>query len=270
MTLFYLGTHLLTWLWNEEFAEVPLFVSNSQLKTRKSAYPRAVTRYAVDSAGYTEETRNGRWLTTPEQYVAQLRRYWAELGPFDFAMQQDRMCAARARDAIEEITGRRPTIAEQQAATVANFLTLRALAPELPIAPVLQGWEAEDYLACADRFAAAGVDLAAEPVVGLGSVAMRGRDPMIDGLLTALAARGITNLHGLGMKGGGLELHGGRFARADSLAWSMTARRDQITLGGCPHRGDCRNCGRWARVWRERVLGVIEASLTVPKQAALF
>ena len=32
------------------------------------------------------------------------------------------------------------TVAEHQARTVANYLELRSLAPELPFVPVLQGW----------------------------------------------------------------------------------------------------------------------------------
>ena len=38
------------------------------------------------------------------------------------------------------------SVAEHQARTVANYLTLRDLAPELPIIPVVQGWTVADYL----------------------------------------------------------------------------------------------------------------------------
>jgi hypothetical protein len=59
-------------------------------------------------------------------------------------------------------------VADHQAATVDNYCTLRQLAPTLPFIPVLQGWRIGDYLACVDRYAAAGVDLTRVPLVGVG------------------------------------------------------------------------------------------------------
>jgi len=38
------------------------------------------------------------------------------------------------------------TVAVHQARTVANYLALRDLAPDLPFIPVLQGWRLDDYL----------------------------------------------------------------------------------------------------------------------------
>src|SRR6266511_4128228 len=54
-------------------------------------------------------------------------------------------------------TGR--SVADHQAATVDNYCRLRQLAPTLPFIPVLQGWRLGDYLACVDRYAAAGAGL---------------------------------------------------------------------------------------------------------------
>lgn len=98
MRTFYLGTDRLTWLWDGRFAEVPLFVSHHALKRRKSAYPRALAPYGIDSGAFTELARHGRWVTTPEEYVAALRRYWTELGPFAFAGPQDSLCAPALLD----------------------------------------------------------------------------------------------------------------------------------------------------------------------------
>jgi len=56
---------------------------------------------------------------------------------------------------------------------VDNLICLRDLAPDLPIIPVLQGWTVADYLRCADLYDHRGINLAAEPLVGLGSVCRR-------------------------------------------------------------------------------------------------
>src|SRR5436309_107712 len=49
------------------------------------------------------------------------------------------------------------------------------MAPELPITPVLQGQSISDYSRCADLYERHGVDLAALPLVGVGSVCRRCR-----------------------------------------------------------------------------------------------
>jgi len=51
---------------------------------------------------------------------------------------------------------RRPglTVAEHQARTVANYLELHSLAPELPFVPVLQGWSLDDCHRCVELYEA--------------------------------------------------------------------------------------------------------------------
>lgn len=258
MTRFYLGTHMPAWLYNDRFAGVPLFVSHHQLRKRVTPFPRAVTSYAVDSGAFTELARHGEWRQTPEEYVAALRRYWRELGPFDFAGQQDYLCAEEARRHIEAATGAAPSVVELQARTVANFVELRALAPELPIAPSIQGDTHEEYLHCVDRYADAGVDLAAEPIVAVGSLV--GRSPaFVERLLTALADRGITATHAFGVKGGQLDVAGHLAGSVDSTAWSFQGRRNP--LPDCEHAAAaCQNCPRFALRWRERTLARLAAA----------
>lgn len=253
----YLGTHLHYWLWDEQFAGVPLFVSHHQLQQRRTPFPRAVGRYAVDSGAFTHLRRHGRWIETPEEYVAALRRYATELGPFDFAGQQDSICTLDVRRAIEAVTGRMPEVAELQAATVANYLRLRELAPDLPIAPTVQGDTYEDYLRCVDLFAAHGVDLTALPVVGVGSLV--GRTPgFLDRLGTGLRQRGIVRVHGFGVKGRGLDAAGHHLVSADSTAWSFAGRRDRME--GCTHRAPgCQHCPRYALRWWRRTCARVEA-----------
>ncbi|HYN19415.1 MAG TPA: hypothetical protein VE078_00525 [Thermoanaerobaculia bacterium] len=58
---FYLGTHHPDWLAK---TEVPLFVSRTRLKNRRTV-PRAAARWALDSGAFSEISVHGRW--TPER-----------------------------------------------------------------------------------------------------------------------------------------------------------------------------------------------------------
>lgn len=144
------------------------------------------------------------------------------------------------------------TVREHQARSVASLLQLRELAPSVPWAPVLQGWQVDDYLGHIDQYRAAGADLTAEPIVGVGSVCRRQGTRFAVDLFSALAARGIRP-HGFGLKTLGLRRCAGWLASADSLAWSLAARRSE-PLPGCPHK-HCANCLRYALRWRSATLG---------------
>ena len=144
------------------------------------------------------------------------------------------------------------SVTEHQHRTVENYLALRQLAPSLPFIPVVQGWRLPDYLACVDLYASAGVDLAALPRVGLGSVCRRQSTAEIAVIVTILAARGL-RLHGFGIKTSGLRLYGHLLASADSMAWSYAARRAPA-LPGCTGHRNCANCLTYATAWRSRIL----------------
>src|SRR5215471_2669689 len=160
---FYLGTHQVTWLGR---TEVPLFVSHRRLAER-ARLPRAVCPWALDSGGFSELALHGGWKTSPADYARAVRRYASEVGGLEWAAPQDWMC----EPFMLAKTGL--TIAQHQVRTVANYLDLRGLAPDLPFVPVLQGWELADYLRCIDLYLAAGVELSACRLVGLGSVCRR-------------------------------------------------------------------------------------------------
>jgi hypothetical protein len=164
----------------------------------------------------------------------------------DNAAPQDWMC----EPFMIERTGLR--VAEHLHRTVENYLTLRRLAPGLPFIPCVQGWRLADYLACLELYASAGVDLAALPRVGLGSVCRRQSTAEIAVIVTELARRGL-RLHGFGVKTGGLHLYGHLLASADSMAWSYAARRAPA-LPGCTGHKNCANCLVYATRWRSRVL----------------
>ena len=236
------------------------------------------TAACAATRGSRAPARHGRWIPaaspssrvygswdhgpTPRQYIARIRRYRDEIGHLAWAAPQDWMC----EPFITARTGF--TVAEHQRRTVANFLTLRSLSPDLPIVPVLQGWTITDYLHCADLYERAGINLAAEPLVGLGSVCRRQATTAVHTLITVLHERGITRLHGFGFKIQGLIQCGHLLASADSMAWSYAARRHP-PLPGCETRHiNCANCPRYAYRWYSHV----RASLTWPRytQPTLF
>jgi hypothetical protein len=271
---FYLGTHQPRWL---EHSPVPLMVSARTLaKYRRrrregvalipgaevgaDVFPNARVPWALDSGGFTELSMYGHWTMDAEEYGGMVARFMVDGGwPPVFAAPQDWMC----EPSIRAKTGH--TVADHQEFTVHNYLQLREEFPFVPWLPVLQGWTVEDYLAHADAYHRAGVDLTAEPLVGLGSVC-RLQDTVKPAMIAqALHDRDITRLHGFGIKVDGLASYGHLLASADSLAWSFAARRRRQRLSGCTHRGPCNNCLAYALAWREHVL----AGLRTPKPLRL-
>jgi hypothetical protein len=238
--MFWLGAHQPAWLAQ---TTVPLFVSHRRLAGYRTL-PRALGPWALDSGAFSEIAQHGRFTTTPAAYAAAVDRYAGEVGGMAWAAIQDWM----REPFMVNRTGR--TVAEHQARTVGSYLDLMDRAPHLPWVPVLQGFTVAEYLACIDRYAAAGVDLTVLPLVGLGSVCRRQATTEIAGVVTELSITGL-RLHGFGVKTGGLDRYGHLLASADSMAWSFTARREPA-LAGCAH-ANCANCLRYALAWRSTV-----------------
>jgi hypothetical protein len=140
LSRFLLGTHQPGWLAR---ASVPLFVSDRRLRTYKTL-PVAIAAWGLDSGGFTELQQFGAWTVTPAEYVARVRRYRDDIGHLAWAAPQDWMCEPIVINGgrIGPITfaGTHLSVAEHQRRTVANFVQLRDLAPDLPFIPVVQGW----------------------------------------------------------------------------------------------------------------------------------
>jgi hypothetical protein len=243
---FYLGTHRPDWL---SKIGVPLFVSRRRLCEYKRL-PRARGTWALDSGGFTELNKYGTWTINAAEYVAEVRRFRAEMGGMEWAAIQDWMC----EPFVLQKTGL--SIEEHQRRTTANAVELLDRAPEIPWAPVIQGWDVADYLRHADAYEAAGIDLRARPIVGVGSVCRRQHSAQAESIFRVLAERGLA-LHGFGLKQRGLARSASYLSSADSLAWSFNARRNPDP-GGCPHsrRGakNCANCAPYALAWRSRLI----------------
>jgi hypothetical protein len=140
------------------------------------------------------------------------------------------------------------TVKDHQRLTVENFLELRDLLGMIVI-PVLQGWERDEYLECVDLYDKSGVDLMAEPVVGVGSICRRDANTAINEVIRSLQP---LKLHGFGVKGDCYRANKHILASADSMAWSRGARY-KPPLEGCTHP-HCQNCRLYALRWREKML----------------
>lgn len=244
----YLGTHETSWL---ATAGVPLFISHRRLSRRRT-FPTAAAPWALDSGGFSELSLFGQWRTTVAEYVDAVVRYDCEIGKLEWASPMDWMCEP------DMVAATGLSVAEHQRRTVANYVELRARwsdasDSELVFMPVLQGYRTEDYLRCIDLYADAGVDLAAVPLVGVGSVCRRQHTDEIRAVFEAILSRDPEMpLHGYGVKTRGLREYGNLLTTADSMAWSYNARRHP-PLPGCTHRS-CSNCLRWALRWRRNIV----------------
>jgi hypothetical protein len=192
----------------------------------------------------------GRWRTTEHAYIAAVRRYATEIGHLAWAAPMDHMTEAH----VLSRTG--GTVRTHQQRTVANYLRLRELAPELPIIPVLQGQSITEYHRCADLYEQHGVDLAALPLVGVGSVCRRQHTAEVDHIVRSLAARQY-RLHTFGAKILGLGRYADAICSSDSLAWSFRGRH----VPGCTpsHRSES-NCVHFALSWHARLLASLQAA----------
>lgn len=238
---FYLGTHETSWL---RYSPFPLFVSHRRLKPRVGL-PVARSPWALDSGGFSELTMFGTWKTTEAEYIDSARRYQQGIGLMDWAAPMDWMC----EPFMVAHTGL--SVERHQHLTVENLLSLRQKAPDVHWIPVLQGWALADYVQCCELYAEAGLSLVDEPVVGVGSVCRRQGTDEIARIFRTLTWAGIS-CHGFGVKTQGLSRYSRFLTSADSMAWSLDARRAP-PLPGCRHK-NCANCWKYAQAWRSRLL----------------
>jgi hypothetical protein len=259
MTLFLLGVSQGRAL---EKLNVPLFITYRALaKYRRTGdhFPKARTVWALDSNGYSEIKEHGEWTISPDVYGGAVYRFLEDAGTRPiFVAPQDFMCEP------EIIAKTGLGVAIHQELTTDSVLYLRGEFPAAPWIPVLQGWTLDQYLDHVERYAAVGIDLTIEPVVGLGSVCRRESTAEIGAIVSVLHGMGI-NLHGFGVKRQGLVRYGHYLYSADSHAWSAGARKRSIKLPGCEHSGPCNNCLRYALEWRADTL----KALRQPQQQGL-
>jgi hypothetical protein len=278
--LFLLGSHQPGWLGKAEIraGRVPLFVSDRRLRVYKTL-PRAAAPWALDSGGFTELQKYGRWTVTPAEYVARVRRYREQTGRLMWVTPQDWMCEPIVINGGtaggQRFVGTHLTVAEHQRRTVANYGQLCELAPDLDIIPALQGDTPDAYLRCRDLYwSMLRVDLTALPRVGVGSMCRRQGTREAGQIIRALRAAGLRRLHLFGFSVLGLAAHGHLLTgedSSDSMAWSDVARKlRRPALPECVRAGrhaNCANCLRFALYWRRGALAAA-APLTRARRPA--
>ncbi len=202
-------------------------------------------QWALDSGGFSELSLKGEWTIGAAQYAGEVRRWSRSIGLMQWAAIQDWMC----EPFVLAKTGL--SVAEHQARTIRSYLDLRSIAPDVPWAPVLQGWQPTDYIEHAEAYARAGIDLESAPIVGVGSVCRRQATAEGAAVFCRVAQLGL-RIHAFGIKRDGLEQIGELLESADSMAWSYVARRRKIRLDGCDH-ARCNNCYVFAQQWASRI-----------------
>jgi hypothetical protein len=253
--IFYLGAPEPVWL---ERLDVPLFVSRNRLLRAVGKFPRARVPWAMDSGGFTEVTMCGGWRVSARDFAREVNFFSTEIGGLDWAAPQDWMC----EDIALAKTGR--GVAEHQRLTLENLIELRTIAAWIHWVPVLQGRTIEDYLRHADAYERAGIDLARESRVGVGSICRRQSGVEAATILRVLARRGL-RLHGFGLSTLGLRQVCDEVASADSMAWSRVAR-ERAKQGEAP--ASARNDPAFALAWRDRLLASLPTGCVQDHPAA--
>ena len=238
MVMFYLGTHVIPFT---EKANIPWFISCKLLLTRNKRIPGV---WMMDSGGFTEIAKYGRYTITEAQYLNCILR----LNP-GVAFCQDWMC----EDSILRKTGL--TIVEHQTLTTNSYLALSKHSPV--VMPVLQGVTPEDYVnhlhLYKQRCETTGL------LFGLGSVCRRRDYREIEKIVCTLnnSEPGI-KLHGFGVKTTAFksDFLVRTLYSADSMAWSFSGRYAPRKCGGCKKL--CQNCFYYSIQWYGRVRELIE------------
>jgi hypothetical protein len=249
---FWLGTHRARHL---EESPVPLMVTVASLLQyahgRPEEFPKGRVQCVFDSGGYSQLSLYGEWTITPDDFGGAVYRFMDNGIMPTWVAPQDWMCEPE----ILAKTGLTERI--HQELTTESVLYLRENFPHANWITVVQGGSPEAHLAHVEMYREAGIDLTKEHIVGLGSVCRQQSTKKIVATVSTLHAAGL-RLHGFGVKRTGLAQIGHMLASADSLAWSYTARREQIRLDGCTHQGLCNNCLTWALQWREDTLAILD------------
>jgi hypothetical protein len=238
---FYLGTPSPNWLWE---LNVPLFVSQRRL-IRQKTYKYAITEWALDSGGFSELSMYGEWRTSPEEYINCIKRYETEIGNLNWAAPQDWMC----EPFIIEKTGL--TVFEHQQRTIDSYIELNSADLNTPIIPILQGYKPEEYYEHIEMYQKR--DITLDKLTGVGSVCRRQNTKEIIDLLKNLSK--YINIHGFGVKTQGLKEVHQYLHSADSMSWSLAARRDK-PLPNHTHK-NCNSCPQYALQYYNKIQQIL-------------
>ena len=251
---FFLGTHRPNWLAR---TTVPLFVSDRTLRIYKTL-PHATATWALDSGGFTELSQHGTGPPAPA-------RASTPTGYGATATRSAEWCGRHRRTGCVNHSSPIAPVSPCLSTSTAPWRTSSTSARSPRTCPSLLSCRAGPRATiwpAPEMYDDAGVDLAAESTVGIGSVCRReGTNEAAEIIAAVCVAVPGIRLHGFGIKTSGLGKYGSMLASSDSMAWSMAARR-QPALPGCSGHKNCANCPRFAFQWRERVLASLARHAT--------
>lgn len=127
----------------------PSMVSAYAVRDRKSDISiNANQNWMMDSGAFTQVTNFGDFVICPEKYIRIAMRF-EHSGRLDCIATQDYMCEPDVINKLRE-KGREASVRIHQRKTIDRFIRLKKEARKqglgVPVMPVLQGWEVEDYV----------------------------------------------------------------------------------------------------------------------------
>ena len=164
--IFFTGIHNLTHASKVDYS----FISINRLIKRKKDF--GIRTWIMDSGAFSQVLTEGEHSLTAKEYADQIKR-WSRCGILVRAVAQDYICI----DSILEKLGR--TVEEHQEMTIRNYVDLiqETKDCDVPIMPVLQGYEPEEYTTHVQDY---GSLLKANAWVGIGSIARNASPITID------------------------------------------------------------------------------------------
>jgi hypothetical protein len=221
MDKFFVGLYVLAHLRHFKFACISINSLARDGRLRKKLLPlQEGTEILLDSGAFTEIARFHAYREAPHQYAQLLRRaHHLFRNRKVTAVSQDMMC----EPFMLRKTGL--TVRQHQEITIDRYKALLAEDLPMPIMPVIQGYQPQEYL---DHLHMYGDLLPPGMWVGVGSVCKRNVKPLdVANVLFAIHhVRPDLKLHGFGVKKTALFDPTVRqlLASADSMAWSQAAR----------------------------------------------
>jgi len=121
-------------------------INNGALQIRKA--PIRAGRWMMDSGAFSQVTKYGDFIMSPEEYVRIAVRF-QDCGDLACIVTQDYMCEPHVIRMLKNM-GKRASVKLHQRRTVERYIKIMDEAIKqglkVPVMPVLQGWDVEDYV----------------------------------------------------------------------------------------------------------------------------
>jgi hypothetical protein len=229
-----------------EKLRIPYMMSVRRLMNRKSTVWGE--DWLMDSGGFTELSLRGKYEISEDEYIETIQRFRPTI-----AFCQDWMCEAPiiAKTGLD--------IKTHQHLSLVSYLSMKERTPR--VAPVLQGYELEDYVIHAEVYEKAKVKM--NQVFGIGSICRRSTTDTPVKIILALKKRWPNiKLHAFGLKTTAFKDADvvRNLWSADSLAWSFWGRKNNpLPCEICVRKTfSCQNCYVCAKIWLKRLQEVLD------------